>query len=64
MYKYYITNMFEGAIEGTNDKEVAYDTSMSTDYFVLETATGKWVTMGEPAEVKPFNTTQSDELES
>ena len=63
MYKYYITNSFNGSIEGTNSKEVAYEASMSCDYFVLEVETGKWISMNEDITVREF-TWMNDELES
>ena len=44
-FKYYITDLHEGAIQGTNDDKLAAELSTSEDYFVLETETGMWLTV-------------------
>jgi hypothetical protein len=46
LYRYYITNLFEGCIKGTNDSEVASSYAESEDYFVVDTQTGEWLKSG------------------
>lgn len=45
-FKYYITNLFEGAVEGTNDDDKASAMAESEDFFVVDAETGEWLTPG------------------
>lgn len=43
-FRFYITNMHSGSIQGTDKKSHAEDLAQSEDYFVVDTKTGEWVT--------------------
>lgn len=47
MFRYYITNTFDGKIQGTNNKDRAYQLSHCEEYFVLDAQLGVWVSYGE-----------------
>jgi len=42
-FRYYITELFNGKIVGTNDSAVAEDYAGSEDCFVVDTITGEWL---------------------
>ena len=42
-FRYYITNLHEGAVEGTNDDQTAIDFAASEDYFVVDSERGEWI---------------------
>jgi hypothetical protein len=42
-YRYYITDLFAGAIVGTNDKDVADSYALSEDNFVVNAQSGTWM---------------------
>ena len=42
-FRYYITDLFDGVIKGTNNIEVAQDYSASTDFFVVDSENGLWL---------------------
>lgn len=42
-FRYYITNLHEGKIEGSNSIDVAENFSNSEDYFVVDSETGQWM---------------------
>lgn len=54
MFRFVITNMFEGAIEGTDDEQSANDFSFCDDFFVYDTRTGKWIIEGKGRDIKPI----------
>jgi hypothetical protein len=41
-FRYYITDLFEGEVVGTEDRELAKSLSKSEDYFVLDSEKGVW----------------------
>ena len=43
-FRYYITDLNQGAIVGTNDSLVVENLSQSEDYFIVDSDTGEWVT--------------------
>ena len=43
-FKYYITDLFEGAIVGTDSDEDAESMAASEEHFVVDTSTGEWLT--------------------
>lgn len=45
-YRYYITDMFQGAIVGTDNEQAAHDHSLTEESFVLDTQEGKWLING------------------
>jgi hypothetical protein len=51
-FRYYVTNLFEGRIEGTNDAENAENFAQSEDFFVVDTETGEWLTSDGRKQVK------------
>lgn len=42
-FRYYITNLHVGAIEGSNSLDVAENFANSEDYFVVDSETGQWL---------------------
>lgn len=42
-FRYYITNTFNGTIEGTNSSTAANVLAAAEDYFVVDTETGEWL---------------------
>ena len=42
-FKYYITDLFEGVIVGTDSDEDAEDIAASEKHFVVDTSTGEWL---------------------
>lgn len=51
-FRYYITNTFDGCIEGTNDTERAEELSACEEFFIVDTDTGEWVRSGERVQIK------------
>lgn len=43
-FKYYVTDTTEGMIIGTNSDKEAQDYAASSDYFVVDSTTGEWIT--------------------
>jgi hypothetical protein len=41
-FRYYITNLYQGNIQGTNDEATAREFSVSEDFFVVDAETGTW----------------------
>ena len=41
---YYITDLFEGAVFGTDSEAEAEQFAASEDHFVVDSRTGEWVT--------------------
>ena len=44
MFRFYITDLYNGAIRGTNDAELAREYSLTDDFFVADTEEGLWLT--------------------
>lgn len=42
-FQYYITDLNEGEIVGTDSYEIAYHFSLCDNYFVLDSHTGEWM---------------------
>jgi hypothetical protein len=42
-FRYYITDLGEGAVIGTNNEGLAKDYAASCDNFVVDTETGRWL---------------------
>ena len=51
-FRFYVTDLHQGLICGTDDAETARDFSASEDYFVVDTETGKWLTTDDDVEVQ------------
>ena len=45
-FRYYITNLLEGNIEGTDDGKVAEELAECEEFFVVDTNTGEWLQSG------------------
>ena len=43
-FRYYITDLHQGLIVGTDEPETARDYAASEDYFVVDTLNGTWLT--------------------
>jgi hypothetical protein len=44
LYRWYITDLLDGVIKGTNDADTAGQFAVCEDYFVVDTATGQQMT--------------------
>lgn len=53
-FRYYVTDMYAGAIVGTDDTDAAMNCAGCEDYFVVDTETGCWLQPGGPVEVEPL----------
>lgn len=42
-FRYYITDLYDGSIKGTNEESVARGCAVSEDYFVVDTKDGTWL---------------------
>lgn len=51
-FRFYVTDTFDGCIKGTDDESVAKDYAQSEDFFVLDTQTGKWLSVEGSVEIK------------
>ena len=45
-FRYYITNTFNGCVEGTNDIERAEELADWEEFFVVDADTGQWLNVG------------------
>ena len=43
-FRFYIADLFNGHVVGTNDEAKAADYASSEDYFVVDSQTGEWLT--------------------
>jgi hypothetical protein len=43
LYTYYVTDLLEGAIFGTDSDEEAKNLATSEEYFVMDSSTGEWL---------------------
>lgn len=53
-FRYYITNLFEGAVQGTDDTKVAEEASNCDEMFIVDTETGSWIINEEPIQIEEF----------
>ncbi len=44
-FRYYITDVYEGIIRGTDDEDDAYNFASSDEYFVVDSEAGEWLTI-------------------
>ena len=45
-FKYYITDVMNGEVVGTDDKDTAQEYAESDDYFVVDAESGRWLMSG------------------
>lgn len=63
-FRFYITDLMDGCIKGTNDEAIARSCATSEDMFVVDTETNMWLTTGEDSEVpeiEPFEEDDEDD---
>ena len=54
-FRFYITDLNNGQVSGTNDPDLAADVSLSEDFFVVDSETGEWINAnGSHVEVQEF----------
>ncbi len=51
-FRYYITDIYQGEILGTNSSETAESLADCEDYFVVDSETGKWLTPCEALDIQ------------
>lgn len=44
-FRYYITDLYEGHVVGTDNGEKAANLATSEDYFVIDSEDGEWLTV-------------------
>lgn len=49
-FRYYITDVHQSNILGTDNRDVAADLAQSEDFFVVDTETGEWMQTDEALE--------------
>lgn len=55
-FRFYITDLHEGLVFGSDSEEEAKQFSLSEDYFVVDSQEGKWLTSyGKSIDVKESN---------
>lgn len=42
-FRYYMVSLFDGAIKGTNDRNIAEGFNCSCDDFIIDTETNEWM---------------------
>lgn len=50
-YRYYIVDLFDGCVKGTNDEKTARNFSICEEWYVIDTETGKWIVGDEDMEI-------------
>lgn len=50
-FRFYITDLFDGVINGTNDENTASEYAVSSDFFVVDSELGVWLTEDGKEEV-------------
>ena len=53
-YRFYITDLYNGVIKGTDDEALARTLAQVEDYFVVDTQTGEWLAVGEDSPIEEF----------
>ena len=46
-FRFYITDLYDGCIKGTDDPEAARAFAECEDYFVVDAETGSWLTSAQ-----------------
>ena len=52
LFRYYITDIMDGCIKGTNDEQIAEDYGKCDDCYVVDAQTGEWITFQGREKVK------------
>ena len=61
-FRFYITDLIDGSVKGTDSEAVVAELRESEEYFVVDTATGKWLqSEGASADIKDINQPGVDE---
>ena len=54
-FRFYITDLNNGLVSGTNDRDLAADVSLSEDFFVVDSETGMWLSAnGDQVDIQDF----------
>lgn len=51
-FRYYITNLIDGTVEGTDDTQSAENLATCEDFFVVDSNTGEWVIRGDRSTIE------------
>lgn len=60
-FRYYLINVAEGEITGTDDSDVALEMAHSPDDFVIDTSTNEWLHDKEREEILQFSLEAKEE---
>ena len=61
LYRFYITDTFDGDVKGTDNEEWAKSIALSPDFFVVDTETGEWLSEdGDRREVQGLPESDED----
>lgn len=55
-FRFYITNLITGYVEGTDDAQVAEECVGCEALYVVDAETGEWITQHSRIEVRPIST--------
>jgi hypothetical protein len=50
-YRYYIVDLINGCVKGTNNEKTARDLSECEEWYVIDAETGKWIVGYEDMEI-------------
>lgn len=54
-FQYYICDLDNGEVKGTNEEQLASELAQSEDYFVIDARYNQWITCsGIPSEIEEF----------
>lgn len=62
-FTFYITDLYNGVLKGTNDETLAKEYAKNEDIFVVNSETGMWLLPDsevEVGEIAPISTTDED----
>lgn len=54
-FRYYISDLENGNVAGTDSEQTARDFAQSEEYFVVDTKTGQWLTDDQDIDIKDIS---------
>ena len=57
-YRFYVTNLFDGCIQGSNNEQAMKELSACEDFFIVDTESGQWLSYGEYHEIGEMKTSE------
>jgi hypothetical protein len=54
-FRFYVTDLTNGSVSGTDDPDLAADVSLSEDFFVVDSESGMWLSAnGDQVDIQEF----------